>query len=104
MKASYKQFKAILVFKVKKLDPAFVTPKLDKFLLFDNFLDLTNFLLFDFSNLNNFWPFNFFEILANFILLSLPLLNLTNLSLSFFISGSDMSGDLFVFNIEVSRA
>ena len=48
MKVNYKQLKAILVLRVKKLDPIFIASKLDKFPLFDNFS------LFNFYNLDNF--------------------------------------------------
>ena len=51
---SYKQLKAFLVSKVKKFDLIFLALNLDKSLLFDGFFFL-----------DNFWPFNFPDFLAN---------------------------------------
>ena len=54
MKASYKQLKVILVLGVKNLDSNFIISKLSKFPLLNNFLNLSNFLFFNFLDLNNF--------------------------------------------------
>ena len=84
-------------------------PKLGKFPIFDNFLDLANFLLFNFPDLDNFqdlnkfWLFNFSNFLAIFTSL-LPTLNLITLLLLFLISGLNISSDLAIFSIEVSGA
>ena len=53
--------------KVKKLDLAFLALKLDEFLFFDNFLDLANFSLFDFWDLNNFPIFKFINFSINLL-------------------------------------
>ena len=61
VKVSRKQLKAVLVLEIKNFSLTFVTPKLSKFLLLDNFFpdlakfqDLDVFLLFDFLDLDNF--------------------------------------------------
>ena len=59
---------------------------LNKFLFFDNFLDLNN----------------FFNFLANFLLLLL-ITNLIILLLSFFISGFDISNNKIFSNIKMNK-
>ena len=54
MKASHNWLKVTLALEVKKLGLASVISKLGEFPLFDSFLDLTNFLSFEFLDLNNF--------------------------------------------------
>ena len=111
MKASRKWLKAALASGVRKFGPAFLASKLDKFLLFDGFLDLANFLPFEFPDLDNFPDF----------LASSPSPNpSTSLSPSFipeigllssFLLETDLlpsfllgAGSLVIFNIEVSGA
>ena len=67
MKASCKQLIAILALGVRKLGPTFLTWNLDEFPLFDGFLDLAYFLLFNFPDLDKF--FDFSDFLACSILL-----------------------------------
>ena len=99
VKTNYKRLKADLALEVKKLGPASVALKLGEFPLFDEFFpDLA-----DFWDLNVFWPFEFLGFLASSSPLS-PTPNLMTSPLPFPISGPDMSGDLFVFSIEVSGA
>ena len=105
--ANYKQLKIVLAPKVKKVDPVFLISKLGKFLLFDSFLDLANFSLFNFSDLSNF--FDFSNFLAYSILL---LLNLLILLLLLFFPEADLLllflprtglSDLIVFNIKMNK-
>ena len=104
MKANHKRLKAALGLRVKKFEPAFLASKLGEFSLFDGFLDLADFLPFEFPNLDNFRLFNNFpNFLASSSLLS-PTSNLmTSLSL-FPTLGPDMSGDPVVFSNDISRA
>ena len=53
--ANHNRLKADLASVVKKLGPAFLASKLGKFPLFDDFLDLADFLPSEFPDLDNFW-------------------------------------------------
>ena len=57
MKANRKRLKTDLASGVKKFGPGSVVPKLGEFPLFDIFLDLANFLPFEFLDLANFSSF-----------------------------------------------
>ena len=104
VKASHNRLKAALALRVRKLGPTFLALKLGEFPLFDGFLDLAKFLSFEFPNLNNFRSLDDFpDFLASSLPLS-PTLNLMTSSSPLPTSGPDTSGDLVVFNIEVSRA
>ena len=112
VKVSCKRLKAALALGVRKLRPAFVASKLDEFSLFDYFLNLA-----DFRDLDVFWPFDFPDFLAYFILSSsnpatspLPSFFPKASLLSLFLLEADMlpsfllgAGLLVVFNIEVSE-
>ena len=123
MNINHEQLKAFLVLRVKKLGPASIALKLDKFLIFDGFF---KFLLLDFPDLDNFWDlakfllFNFSDFLACFTLLPpnsstspLPLFYpKVSLLLLFFLEAdllplfllkAGSSGNLVVFNIKVNR-
>ena len=97
---------------IKKLSLAFLVPKLRGFPLFNNFLDLVDFSLFDFHDLDNFEAFNFSNFLAYFILLSsffleaslLLLFLLETGLLLLFLLGASLLVNLVVFNIKISRA
>ena len=54
MKTSCKQLKNILALGVKKLSPTFVALKLSEIPFFNNFLDLANFIFFNFYGLDDF--------------------------------------------------
>ena len=106
MKTSHKWLKAFLAPGVKKFGLVFIVPKLGKFPLFDNFLDLANFW-----GLANFWLFNFPDFLVCSILLSsnlsifpLPLLLPKADLLLLFLLRTGFSGDPVIFNIKVSGA
>ena len=103
VKVNRKRLKAALVSRVGKLKPASLILKLGEFPLFDGFLDLADFLPFEFLDLDNFRPFdNFPDFLAS----SSPLLPTPNPKISpllFSTSGLDTPGDLVVFSIEVSE-
>ena len=104
VKVNYKRLKAALALGVRKLGPAFLVSKLGELSLFDGFLDLANYLTFEFSDLDNFRPFDNFP---NFLTSSSPsplIPDLTTSPLAFPTSGSDMSSDLVVFSIEMSEA
>ena len=73
MKTSRKRLKASLTPGVKKFGLAFVVPKLGKFLLFNDFLDLDVL-----RDLDKFWPFDFSDFLASSLPLP-PILNPTTL-------------------------
>ena len=131
VKASHKQLKVVLVSGVRNFGPGFITLKFVEFPLFDAFFldlakfwDLDIFPLFNFPDLDNFPDLNNFpDFLACFILFS-QTLNLLALPLLLFFLEIDLlllfllkadllllllleaglSGDLVVFNIEVSRA
>ena len=70
MKVNPKWLKTVLALEIKILGWAFLIVNLGEFLLFDNFLDLANFLHFNFPNLDYFWPFNNFLIFSfiNFLI------------------------------------
>ena len=96
---------------IKKLNLNFLTTKLEKFPLFDSFLDLADFLLVDFWDLNNFKLFSFFDFLLYFTPLSLYLL--TSSLLLFFLDAGllllflpkvGLLGDPVNFNIKANRA
>ena len=57
MKTNHKRLKTILALEVSKLGPASLAPKLKRILLFDGFLDLANYPLYNYSDLNNFLDF-----------------------------------------------
>ena len=57
VKANHKQLKADLASGVRKLGPSSIALKLGEFPLFDGFLDLADFLLFEFPDLANFSGF-----------------------------------------------
>ena len=106
MNARRKQLKASLAPGVKKLGPASIASKLDKFPLFDSFFDflLLNFPgLDDFRNLAKFWLFDFPDFLASFLLPPLTPNQITS-PLLFPTLSPDMLGNPVIFNIEVSRA
>ena len=125
VKASHKWLNAFLVSGIKNFGLVSIVSKLVKFLFFDNFFfdlvkfrDLDIFLLFDFSNLDNFSNFLMYSIPFSIILNSstslLPsfllethLLSLFILETDFlllFLLETDLSSDLIVLNIEVSGA
>ena len=54
MKASHKRLKTSLAPRARKFGSIFVVLKLSEFLFFDDFLDLANFSLFGFPDLDNF--------------------------------------------------
>ena len=102
MKANRKRLKATLALGIKKLRPAFLASKLGDFPLFDGFLDLADFLLFEFPDLHNFGPFdNFSDFLAS-SLSTPPTPNLTTSPLPFPTLGPVTSDDQGVFSIEVN--
>ena len=103
LKACHKRLKAALALGVRKLGPVSLLLKLGEFLLFDSFLDLAEFLPFEFPNLYDFKPFeNFPDFLASSSLPS-PTPNSTISALSFPTSGLDISDDPVVFSIEMSE-
>ena len=103
MKASRKRLKAALASGVRKFGPAFLASKLGEFPLFNGFLDLANFLPFEFLDLDNFWPFDDFpDFLASSPPPPAP--NPTTPPSPFPTPGPEMSGDPVVFSIEVSEA
>ena len=119
VKTSYKQLKVVLASSIRKLGLVFIILKLGEFLLFDNFLDLADFLLSDFYNLDNFedlekfWAFNFSDFLVCLTPLLLILYSLTLLLLLFywdvgllplFLPRAGLSSNLIIFSIKVSRA
>ena len=101
MKASCKRLKATLALAVRKLEPAFVTSKLGEFPLFDGFLDLADFLPFDFLDLDNFPVFDNFP---HFSIDSPPHSTApTSLAISTSLAASTCDNTV-VFNIDVSGA
>ena len=66
MKANRKRLKAALALRVRKFGLLFLVSKLGKFPLFDNFLDIADFLLFEFPDLDDSRPFDNFPNLDNF--------------------------------------
>ena len=100
VKASHKRLKVALASRVRKLGPAFLASKYGEFPLFVDFLNLAKFLPFEFPNLDNFKPFDdFLDFLASSSLPPTP--NLTASPSPFPTSGSDTSGYLVVFSIEM---
>ena len=89
--------------KVKKLSPAFLISKLNKFLLFDNFF----FNLVKFWNLNNFSNFLIYFILLlsilNLLTLLLSLFFLRASLLSSFLPGANLLNNLIIFYIKISK-
>ena len=93
LKASHKRSKAVLALKVRKSSLTFLGVNLGKFSHFDNFLDLTNFL-----------PFNFLDFIANFLPLSLiPYLSDSLLPIFSYLEINFFSG-IVVFNIKMNKA
>ena len=93
MKANRKRLKADLALGVKKLGPLTLALKLDKFPLFNGFLDLANF-----RDLDIFWPFDFLDFLA---ISTLPTPSPPSLSPTS--SEVNLSDSLAVFSIKVKR-
>ena len=110
VKANHKQLKDVLASGVRSFGSAFVISKLDEFLLFDNFFpdlanfwDLDNFLPFEFFDLNKFWLFNFLDFLIIFS--PLPISNLSILlSPIFSHSKINFPNSIIVFSIQMSGA
>ena len=94
VRANYKQLKAALALRVKKLGSLFLMSKLGEFPLFNGFLDLANF-----CNLDIFWHFD----LPNFLII-FTLLTLLSRSPSPISTKINLSSGAAVFSIEVSRA
>ena len=105
MKASRKRLKAVLALGVKKFGPASVASKLGEFLFFDEFLDLADFLLFDFPDLDNFLDLDNFPVFDNFLyfLINSPPLSMPPTSSAISISlAASTYNDTVVFSIDVS--
>ena len=104
---NYKQLKTVLTLDVRSLDLASLVANLDKFSLFDYFLDLNDFSLFDFSNLDNFKSFDNFLFFNNFSNFSINLSPLLMPSFSPTASNSlatSIYDEIVIFNIDVSGA
>ena len=99
VKTSRKQLKVVLASEVKKLGLTSLALKLGKFPLFNGFLDLADFLPFEFSDLDNFRHFdNFLHFSINSSLsLLLPTLLAAKTS-----SATSTCDEIVVFSIDVS--
>ena len=105
MKVNYKQLKAALALEIRKLGPTSLVSKLGEFPLFDSFLDLANFLPFEFPNLDNFRLFDNFPIFNNFLSFSIDLLPPSILPTSLAantLSATSTYDNTVVFSIDVS--
>ena len=101
MKTNYKQLKATLALGVRKLGLASVMSKLGEFPLLDGFLDLADFLLFEFPDLNNFPVFDNFP---HFSINSSPPSTPPTSSTANISSATSTYDNRVVFTIDVSGA
>ena len=104
IKASHKQLKATLALGVKKLSPIYLASNLRKFPLFNSFLDLVDFSLYDFLGLDNFLVFSSTNFLINLLpsLISLNLLMVSILLVLSILLVANICDDIIVFNIVVN--